>query len=181
MPGDQERLERFTTMSPHMRGRRDLVAFVRRLGKLGPMIGLLLLAGTLGIVLTTDYGLWDGFVLALDTVATLGSIPAPSSTAAELVKVLLIVLGVVVGEGCDGAGRTIGDVRGGAYIVGIRHADGSFLPVPAADTMLGPGDLVMALGTPNTLDRLEALFLVSGGRGYAPEQAPRAQNTEQLT
>ncbi|MDX6691021.1 MAG: voltage-gated potassium channel [Solirubrobacteraceae bacterium] len=328
-----------------MRGRQDLVAFVRRLGQLGLMIGLLLVAGTIGFVLTTEHGPWDAFVLALDTVATVGSIPAPTSTGGQIVKVLLIVFGVgtlfyglvtvteffvaghlgeiladrrtqkmidslsdhyiicgfgrvgrqvardlqaaggryvvidsnpdsrevasavgvrfLEGEpsgdellraagieraraliacmdsdaenifttltarelradiaiiaraavedsekklkragadrvispykssgtemarlalhpqvtgtqqigseyrmeeievvaGCDGAGRTIGDVRGGAFIVGVRHADGSFLPVPAADTPLGIGDVVMALGTPNTLDRLEALFL----------------------
>lgn len=354
MPGDQQRLERFTTMSPHMRGRRDLVAFARRLGKLGLMIAVLLLAGMIGFVMTTHRGPWDGFLLALDTVATVGSIPSPESTGAQIVKVLLIVFGVgtlfyalvtvteffvaghmgeiladrrtqkmidslsdhyiicgfgrvgrqvardlhatdaryvvidsnpdsrevaeLVGvdflegepsddellraagiararaliacmdsdaenifttltarelrtdiaiiarasvedsekklkragadrvispykssgtemarlalhpqvagtqqigseyrmeeievvDGCDGAGRTVGDVRGGSFIVGVRHASGEFLPVPAADTTLGPGDIVMALGTPNTLDRLEALFVVTARRGAAP-------------
>lgn len=347
---DPDRLERFTTTSRAARGHQDLVAFTRRLGQLGLMIGVLLAAGTLGFVLSTGDGPWDAFVLALDTVATVGSIPAPSSTGAQLVKVALIVLGVGtlfyalvtvaeffvaghIGEilterrsqkmidslsdhyiicgygrvgqqvardltaagtryvvidsnpdsgeiaasvgvrflegapsddellraagieraralvacmdsdaenifttltaremradlpiiaraaaedsekklkragadrvispykasgtemarlalhpqvsgtkqvaseyrmeeieviaGCLGAGQTIGDVRGGAFIVGVRHVDGSFLPVPAADTALGAGDVLMALGTPNTLDRLEALF-VTGGRG----------------
>jgi voltage-gated potassium channel len=77
---------------------------------------------------------------------------------------------IEVVAGCDGVGRTIGDVRGGAFIVGVRHADGSFLPVPAAETELGPGDVVMALGTPNTLDRLEALF-VTAGRSKLPPAA----------
>jgi voltage-gated potassium channel len=93
-PTDQERFASFTTMSPRMRGRQELVAFTRRLGQLGVMIALLLVAGTLGFVLTTGYGLWDAFVLALDTIATIGSIPAPSNTSAELVKVALIVFGV---------------------------------------------------------------------------------------
>jgi voltage-gated potassium channel len=66
---------------------------------------------------------------------------------------------IQVGAGCAGAGRTVGDVRGGAFIVGLRHADGSFHPMPAADMTLCPGDVVMALGTPKTLDRLEALFV----------------------
>jgi voltage-gated potassium channel len=353
MASDQERLEGFTTMSPNMRGRADFIAFVRRLGQLGLMIAILLAAGSLGYVWTTADGLWDSLVLALDTVATVGSIPAPTSTGAELVRVGLIVLGVgtlfyalvtvaeffvaghigeilaerrsqkmidsfsdhyiicgfgrvgrqvardlqaagaryvvidsnpesreiasAVGvrylegapsddellraagierarglvacmdsdaenifttltarelradiaiiarasvedsekklkragadrvispykasgtemarlalhpqvsgtqqvaseyrmeeievvDGCDGVGRTIGDVRGGAFIVGVRHADGSFLPVPAAEVELGPGDVVMALGTPNTLDRLEALFV----RGQPAKQA----------
>jgi voltage-gated potassium channel len=344
---DQERLESFTTMSPRMRGRQELLAFTRRLGQLGVMIGVLLVAGTAGFVLTTDHGIWDSFLLALDTIATIGSIPAPTNTAAEVVKVALIVFGVgtlfyalvtvaeffvaghlaeilaerrtqkmidslsdhyiicgfgrvgrqvardltaagsnfvvidsnpasreiaqtagvrflegppsedellraagimraralvacmdsdaenifttltarelrsdiaiiarasvedsekklkragadrvispykasgtemarlalhpqvsgtldvaaeyrmeeiEVGAGCDGIGQTIGEVRGGAFIVGVRHADGSFLPVPAAETTLGPGDVVMALGTPKTLERLEALFVTA--------------------
>jgi voltage-gated potassium channel len=347
MTSDDERLERFTTMSPRLRGRRELVAFTRRLGQLGLAIAALLLSGTAGFVLTTDKGPWDAFVLALDTVATVGSIVSPQNTAAELVKAGLIVFGVgtlfyalvtvaeffvaghlgeilaerrmqreinslsshyiicgfgrvgrqvardlraagatyvvidsnpenreladtvgvrflegqpsddellraagierarglvacmdsdaenvfttltarelradiaiiarasledsekklkragadrvispykasgtemarlalhpqvsgtqqvaaqyrmeeiEVGEGCQGAGRTVGDVRGGAFIVGLRHSDGSFDPMPAAEATLCPGDLLMALGTPNTLDRLEALFVTA--------------------
>ena len=46
-------------------------------------------------------------------------------------------------------------------IVGVRHADGSFAPMPAAETKLGEGDVIMALGTPNTLDRLEGLFVTA--------------------
>jgi voltage-gated potassium channel len=348
---DQQRVERFTTMSPRLRGRRELLAFTRRLGQLGVMIAALLVAGTIGFVVTAGEGPWDGFILALDTVATIGSIPPPRSTGAELVRVGLIVFGVgtlfyalvsvaeffvaghlgeilaerrtqkmidslsdhyiicgfgrvgrqvardldgagaryvvidsnpssreiaeaadvrflegppsedellraagidraralvacmdsdaenifttltarelradiaiiarasvedsekklkragadrvispykasgtemarlalhpqvsgtvdvaseyrmeeiEVGSGCDGDGQTVGEVRGGAFIVGVRHADGSFLPVPAAETKLGPGDVVMALGTPKTLERLEALFVSSSSRG----------------
>jgi voltage-gated potassium channel len=345
MASDLERLARFTTATPTMRRRQDLVGFTRRLALLGVMIGGLLAAGTGAFVATTDRGAWDAFVLALDTVATVGSIPSPTGVGAELVKVVLIVLGVgtllyalvtvaeffvaghlgeiiaerraqkmidsltdhyiicgfgrvgrqvgrdllaagaayvviddnpdsrewaavvnvrflegspsddellraagierarglvacmdsdaenifttltarelrsdisiiarasredsekklkragadrvispykasgtemarlalhpeisgtkqvaseyrleeiEVSAGCRGVGKTIGEVRGGAFIVGIRHTDGSFLPVPAAETPLGAGDVVMALGTPKTLDRLEALFV----------------------
>jgi voltage-gated potassium channel len=344
---DQQRLEQFTTMSPRLRGRRDLLAFTRRLGQLVGLVCVLLIAGTIGFVLTTDLNWWDGFVLALDTVATVGSIPAPTRTGAEVVKVLLIVFGVgtlfyalvtvaeffvaghlgeilaerrtqkmidalndhyiicgfgrvgrqvtrdlraagaryvvidsnpasrelaqaagvrflegppsedellraagieraralvacmdsdaenifttltarelrsdiaiiarasvedsekklkragadrvispykasgtemarlalhpqvsgtvdvaaeyrmeeiEVGAGCAGIGQTVGEVRGGAFIVGVRHSDGSFQPVPPAETKLGAGDVVMALGTPNTLERLEALFVTA--------------------
>jgi hypothetical protein len=72
---DHERLERFTTMSPRLRGRQDLLAFTRCLGQLGVMIGVLSPPCTTGFVLTTGEGFWNGFVLALDTVATVGSIP----------------------------------------------------------------------------------------------------------
>jgi voltage-gated potassium channel len=68
---------------------------------------------------------------------------------------------ITVTAGCAGAGQTIGDIRGGAYIVGMRRGGGGFEPQPAAETVLGPGDVIMAIGTPNTMDRLEALFAPS--------------------
>jgi voltage-gated potassium channel len=361
MLSDSDRPPSFAPISPTLRGREDLGAFVRRLGQLGLMIGVLLAAGSVGYDLTTGDGLWNGFILALDTVATVGSIPAPTGTPAELVRVVLIMLGVGtlfyalvtvaeffvaghIGEilaerrslkmiesftdhyiicgfgrvgrqvardlhaagaryvvvdsnpesreiasaigvrylegapsddellraagieraralvacmdsdaenifatltarelradiaiiarasvedsekklkragadrvispykasgtemarlalhpqvsgtqqvaseyrmeeieviaGCPGSGQTIGDVRGGAFIVGLRRADGSFLPVPAADTALDPGDVVMALGTPNTLDRLEALFVAgAGSKPLSSSRSPAA-------
>jgi voltage-gated potassium channel len=84
---------------------------------------------------------------------------------------------IEVSAGCDGVNQTIGDIRGGSFIVGLRRADGTFQPQPAADAVLGPGDVVMALGTPRTLDRLERLFLPStdGGReADAPGQKGQA-------
>src|SRR4051794_12461642 len=65
---------------------------------------------------------------------------------------------ITVEPGSMGSERTIGDVRGGSFIVGVRHADGSFRPQPPADTVLAEGDVVMAIGTPRTLERLEELF-----------------------
>ncbi|GAC1438340.1 MAG: potassium channel protein [Solirubrobacteraceae bacterium] len=66
---------------------------------------------------------------------------------------------IVVTAGCEGASQTIGDIRGGSLIVGIRQASGAFVPQPPTETVLCPGDVLMALGTPRTLDRLERLFL----------------------
>ncbi len=65
---------------------------------------------------------------------------------------------ITVQAGSTGAGSTIGEIRGGSLIVGVRHADGSFRPQPAAETVLAVGDVVMAIGTPRTLERLEELF-----------------------
>jgi voltage-gated potassium channel len=65
---------------------------------------------------------------------------------------------ISVVEGCEGAGQTVGDIRGGAFIVGLRRLGGGFEPQPAPETVLGAGDVIMAMGTPNTMDRLEALF-----------------------
>jgi voltage-gated potassium channel len=49
-------------------------------------------------------------------------------------------------------------VRGGSFIVGVRAGDGSFRPQPAAEIVLREGDVVMAIGTPRRLERLEELF-----------------------
>jgi voltage-gated potassium channel len=65
---------------------------------------------------------------------------------------------IVVAPGCEGEGQPIADVRGGAIIVGVRNADGSFHPQPPTETMLNAGDVVMAMGTVRTMRRLEKLF-----------------------
>jgi len=65
---------------------------------------------------------------------------------------------IEVVTGCEGEGKSIGDVRGGSFIVGVRGADGSFQAQPPAERILAAGDVVMALGTDRTMDRLEALF-----------------------
>jgi voltage-gated potassium channel len=65
---------------------------------------------------------------------------------------------IEVAAGCEGEGQPLGDVRGGAIIVGVRSRDGSFHPQPPAEMILNAGDVVMALGTLRTMQRLEALF-----------------------
>ena len=68
---------------------------------------------------------------------------------------------IVVREGCEGARQSIGDIRGGAMIVGLRR-ESVFQPQPPADLLLAPGDVVMAMGTPTALERLEELFETDG-------------------
>jgi voltage-gated potassium channel len=58
----------------------------------------------------------------------------------------------------SGAGHAISALRGGAFVVGVRRTNGSFLPMPPGDTQLRPGDTVLALGTAETLARLERLL-----------------------
>jgi voltage-gated potassium channel len=65
---------------------------------------------------------------------------------------------IVVAPGSAGEGQPIADVRGGAIIVGVRAADGRFHPQPPTETVLNAGDVVMAMGTLRTVQRLEALF-----------------------
>ena len=64
---------------------------------------------------------------------------------------------ILVGEGCEGVGKTVGDIRGASMIVGLRRG-AEFQPQPAADTHLLDGDVIVAMGTPSTLERLEELL-----------------------
>ena len=77
-----------------MRSDRELKGIVRRLTVLGALIALLLALGTVAFVVTEEVGVWDGFVWALDTIATTGSIPAPRDTGGQIAKVGLTLLGV---------------------------------------------------------------------------------------
>lgn len=59
---------------------------------------------------------------------------------------------------CEGVGQTVEEVRGGSMIVALRRADGRLEPQPAPATVINPGDILLALGTPESLERLESLF-----------------------
>jgi voltage-gated potassium channel len=65
---------------------------------------------------------------------------------------------IEVTEGCEGMGKSIGDVRGGSFIVALRRPDGTFLAQPTGETVLAVGDVLVAMGTLRTMERLEALF-----------------------
>jgi voltage-gated potassium channel len=71
---------------------------------------------------------------------------------------------IEVAAGSAGEGQPIADVRGGAIIVGVRDAAGQFQPQPSSETILQAGDVVMALGTERTMERLEDLFAPAGTR-----------------
>jgi len=71
---------------------------------------------------------------------------------------------IEVAPGSAGEGQPIGDVRGGAIIVGVREASGQFQPQPSAETVLHAGDVVTAMGTGRTMERLEDLFAPAGSR-----------------
>ncbi len=68
---------------------------------------------------------------------------------------------IEVGDSCEGLGRTVGDIRGGSMIVGLRRG-AEFQPQPPGETTLLHGDIIIAMGTPPALDRLEGL-LEDGG------------------
>src|SRR3954463_11477543 len=72
--------------------------------------------------------------------------------------------GVEGGAGSAGEGQPIADISGGAIIVGVRDVSGQFQPQPSSETVLQAGDVVMALGTERTMERLEGLFAPAGTR-----------------
>ena len=59
---------------------------------------------------------------------------------------------------CEGVGQTIEQVRGDSVIVAVRHTDGRLEPQPASESVIASGDLLVAIGRPAALERLEALF-----------------------
>ena len=73
---------------------------------------------------------------------------------------------IEVTPGCEGLGKSIGDVRGGAFIVALRRSDGTFQAQPSSETVLREGDVLVAMGTLRTMERLERLF--------APASTPAA-------
>lgn len=63
-----------------------------------------------------------------------------------------------VSADCAGVGKTIDEVRGVSVIVALRRADGQLEPQPSPETVLAAGDMVVALGTPEAIERLEDEF-----------------------
>ena len=59
---------------------------------------------------------------------------------------------------CEGVGRTIADVRGPTLIVAVRHPNGEFETEPPPQTVLESGDLIIAMGAPSAVERLERMF-----------------------
>jgi voltage-gated potassium channel len=65
---------------------------------------------------------------------------------------------IEVPSSCDGVGKTIEHVRGDAVIVAVRHTDGRLEPQPLPDAVIESGDMLVAIGRPGALERLESLF-----------------------
>jgi voltage-gated potassium channel len=88
-----DELARFTSL-PRLRARAEMIVFLRRLAWLCVAIVGLIVAGTVSFVVIEGTSAWRGFRWTLDTVATVGSIPAPHDIAGQILIVVLIVLGV---------------------------------------------------------------------------------------
>jgi voltage-gated potassium channel len=65
---------------------------------------------------------------------------------------------IEVGTACEGVGQTIEQVRGDSVVVAVRHTDGRLEPQPPPDSVVEAGQLLVAIGTPASLERLETMF-----------------------
>jgi voltage-gated potassium channel len=65
---------------------------------------------------------------------------------------------IEVSAACEGAGKSIDDVRGRSVIVALGRPGTALETQPAPQTVLQPGDRLFALGTPDALEHLEAMF-----------------------
>jgi voltage-gated potassium channel len=65
---------------------------------------------------------------------------------------------------CAGAGQTIDHIRGASLIVAVRRPDGQLETQPDLSTVLEPGDKLLALGTPDAIERLEGIFQPLGAQ-----------------
>jgi voltage-gated potassium channel len=70
---------------------------------------------------------------------------------------------IVVTPPCAAEGKTIEAVRGASVIVALRRQGGQLEAQPAPQTVIGPGDVLVALGAPAALERLETIFQPEDG------------------
>jgi voltage-gated potassium channel len=59
---------------------------------------------------------------------------------------------------CEGVGQTIEEVRGDSVVVAVRHTDGRLEAQPPPGSVIETGDMLVAIGTPEAIERLEAMF-----------------------
>ncbi len=72
---------------------------------------------------------------------------------------------IEVSPECEAVGKTVGDMSGPAVIVAIRRPDGELETQPPAPTVLNVGDMIIAMGPPAAVERLERMF--QPPRGYS--------------
>jgi voltage-gated potassium channel len=63
-----------------------------------------------------------------------------------------------VPPGCEGVGQTIEQVRGTSVIVAVRRTDGRLEAQPEPQSVIEAGDMLVAIGAPEALERLEGMF-----------------------
>src|SRR5262245_20211409 len=74
--------------------RHDAAHVLRRLALLIALITVLILAGAAALAGFEDVSFWKGLNWAVDTIATIGSIPDPETVPGQITKLFLITFGV---------------------------------------------------------------------------------------
>jgi voltage-gated potassium channel len=74
--------------------RHEMGFFLRRIALLVGSVALLVLGGAIALSAFEDVSYWRGVTWALDTVATIGSIPDTDTTGGDATKVILTIFGV---------------------------------------------------------------------------------------
>jgi voltage-gated potassium channel len=117
----------------------------------------LILAGADRVVLpyTTAGQVMANLVLKPQVTAFLDVVTTATGPDLQLAE-------IEVRETSTAAGRTIRDLRirhrTGALVVSLRKADGSFDTTPEPDTPIEVGDVLIGVGSPDEIQRLEDLF-----------------------
>jgi voltage-gated potassium channel len=117
----------------------------------------LILAGADRVVLpyTTAGHVMANLVLKPQVTAFLDVVTTATGPDLQLAE-------IQVRETSSAAGRTIRDLRirheTGALVVSLRKADGSFDTTPEPDTPIEVGDVLIGVGSPDEIRRLEDLF-----------------------
>jgi voltage-gated potassium channel len=78
----------------HAAARLEMRFFLRRIALLVGSLALLVVAGGVALAIFEDVSYWRGIEWSLDTVATIGSIPEPSSLGGDITKIILTIFGV---------------------------------------------------------------------------------------
>jgi voltage-gated potassium channel len=65
---------------------------------------------------------------------------------------------IEVPASCEGVGMTVEEVRGDTVIVAVRRVDGRLEPQPEPQSRIEAGDMLVAIGPPPALERLETVF-----------------------
>lgn len=122
----------------------------------------LLLAGADRVVLpyTTAGHVMANLVLRPQVTAFLDTVTTAVGPDLQMVE-------IEVAETCAAAGRTIRDLRirheTGAMVIALRKHDGTFDTTPEPDIRLDPGDVLIGVGTPDEIARLEDFFALQDG------------------
>jgi voltage-gated potassium channel len=115
------------------------------------------LAGADRVVLpyTTAGHVMANLVLKPQVTAFIDTVTTATGTDLQLAE-------IEVGETCPSAGKTIRELRirheTGAIVIALRKRDGTFDTTPEPEVRIDVGDVLIAVGTAEELQRLEDLF-----------------------